>query len=289
MKKQKPNYPVFCHRVLKGILMLMFGLTTSILCAQDPWASNFIDTIIKYQPDESKIQVDTINPQFNVTLGIRAFVVNSSDGYSHFDPVSLVDGLMWVNKYFKQIGLQFRYVSFDTIPEYEYVNILSMVGTKEMEVKYASSDYINLFIVDSILVQTPPIKGYASYPGDTEHSAIFVTKEHAGDKTLTQLMGNFFGLLNTNENSRGAEHANEDNCMSSGDYLCDTWADPNIFNMVDKNCRYSGGPTDANGDFYVPSVANLMSNAPDDCKCIFTIGQYRRMLFYYQKFRSGLK
>ena len=288
MKKSKLSNIISLKYLKRGILMMLPGILCSQLSAQDRWVSNFIDTLINNQAEEKMIQVDTINPQFGVLLSIRAHIVSSEDGFTHFTVGDLQQGLDWANQYFKKISIQFHYSSIDTIPEYEYGYITGRDSTVEMEVKYMRKEFIDLFLVDSICIMNQLIRGYASFPGDTVHSLICMVKTVAGGKTLTQLLGNFFGLLDTHERTGGAEHVNEDNCDSSGDFICDTWADPGILG-VGENCQYPGGPKDANGEFYVPSVANLMSNAPDDCKCIFTMDQYRRMLYYYQNFRAGLK
>jgi hypothetical protein len=289
MKKQKRS--IFNSLVPKCPIMLLLtlGFMHYGIFAQTQATAAYIDTLMKYQADEGKVQVDTINPQFNVILGIRAFIIKSRNGFVHLSINDLNHGLNWANMYFKKAGMQFHYSSIDTLSEYEYASIRDINGTAEIEVKYARLNYINLFLVDTIIIDKKSTRGFTFFPGDTLHNSIFLQKTHAGDKTLTQLLGNFFGLLNTHENIGGSEHVNEDNCSSSGDFLCDTYADPDLKGMVDKNCMFMGTIVDGNRQYFVPSVANLMSNSPDNCKCIFSMGQYRRMIFYYQNFRSMLK
>jgi hypothetical protein len=102
-------------------------------------------------------------------------------------------------------------------------------------------------------------------------------------------MGTFFGLLFTHETLGGAEYVSGSNCASTGDYICDTYADPRLMGLVDKYCHYQGTMRDSEGKFYIPSVANIMSESPDDCKCIFTDEQYRRMKYYLFNLRDYLR
>ena len=216
-------------------------------------------------------------------------MVISEDGLSHFVPATLGPGVAKANQYFKNIGIQFHTDELQTIPEYEYAVITHRDSTVEMEGKYARKDYINLFLVDSITMDGLPYYGYTYFPGDTLHSAIFLCKSNASDNYLTALLGNFFGLLNTHEIRGGFERVDESNCSDAGDYICDTWADPGLIGNVSDACLYTGDYRDANGEFYVPSVANLMSDSNDECKCVFTMEQYRRMKFCYMNYRSGLR
>ena len=96
------------------------------------------------------------------------------------------------------------------------------------------------------------------------------------------------GLLSTHESLGGRELASEKNCAEGGDFICDTYADPDLFDQVIDSCKYIGTMRDDNGRYFVPSVANLMSNSPDECKCILTPLQYRRIYYYFKKYRQYL-
>ena len=283
---------------LKYIPIVVFYLcilpySSGLVSAQDLNGSQagpeYIGLIISNRTLEEQVQVDTLNPQLNVALTIRPFVVKSEDGQSHFIPEALDSGLIKANQYFSNIGIRFYADELQTIPEYEYSAITHRDSTVEMEVKYAIKDYVNLFLVDSIIFDGLPYYGYTFFPDDTIHSAIFLCKPKASGNYLTALLGNFFGLLNTHEFRGGLESVDESNCRDAGDYICDTWADPGLIGSVSDDCLYTGEIVDPNGDYYVPSVANLMSDSNDLCKCIFSMEQYRRMKFYYMNYRSNLR
>ena len=148
---------------------------------------------------------------------------------------------------------------------------------------------INLYLVESAKDDSVPCYGFTWFPDDSIRNYIFLDKDFIRGNYLVTLMGHFFGLLSTHDTLGGFENVSENNCAESGDFLCDTWADPNLFLMVDTLCKYTGALLDRFGQDYVPSVANLMSESCDRCKCIFTPQQYRRMLFCVQRYRYYLK
>ena len=187
------------------------------------------------------------------------------------------------------MGVTFVQGNITNVPEYEYSIITHPDSTLELEIKYALQDKINLFLVDSINLQGANCYGYTFYPTEPERNFIFLRKDHILSKYLVTLMGNFFGLLFTHETLGGSEYASGSNCGSTGDYICDTHADPMLLGLVDENCHYQGFIRDGENNFYVPSVANIMSESPDTCKCIFTNEQYRRMKYYLFNLRDYLR
>jgi hypothetical protein len=132
------------------------------------------------------------------------------------------------------------------------------------------------------------IYGFTYFPDIADSNFIYLDKNYANGNSLTTMLGHFMGLLSTHETAGGRELANENNCATSGDFICDTYADPDLFNEVIDSCQYIGTMRDDNGQYYVPSVANIMSNSPDHCKCILTPLQYRRVYYYYHKYRQYL-
>ncbi|WP_246205892.1 M43 family zinc metalloprotease, partial [Fulvivirga aurantia] len=84
------------------------------------------------------------------------------------------------------------------------------------------------------------------------------------------------------------ELVNGSNCTTAGDEICDTPADPNLSGKVNGSCQYTGNLKDANGDFYNPSVPNIMSYAPGSCRNVFSQGQYDRIRRGFEQGRSYL-
>ncbi len=112
---------------------------------------------------------------------------------------------------------------------------------------------------------------------------------------LSHEMGHVLGLIHTFGQNGGVfatlpEYVDQvsfpGQCLSSGDCICDTEADPFINNNVSQpseGCIWElavdmiDGPFDINNDEYNPSVTNIMSYSHIDCLEELTLGQGRRM------------
>ncbi len=101
-------------------------------------------------------------------------------------------------------------------------------------------------------------------------------------------MGHCLGLLHTHNSSSSGEVATADefvnqlnnpgNCLTAGDCICDTPADPNLsYNESYPNCEWLNPIADAQGNPYMPSLSNIMSYTHDECYEGFTTEQGKRM------------
>ena len=250
----------------------------------------YFDEVITNHDDEKLENVDTISPELDVNLTLAVFIIKDADGNLNFERATLEDNLNIVNGYFKNIGIQFKTGSITEVPEYAYSIITDQDYTEELEVKYAVNNKINLFIVEEISHNDILFYGYTFYPTDTIRNNIFITKEQVFGNNLSALFGNFFGLMHTHDSIGSFEFVNGSNCEAAGDVICDTWADPGkLYFSVDQYCQYKGAKIDPNGDPYIPKVTNIMSDSPDNCKCLFSLEQYPRMKYYYKKYRQYLR
>jgi hypothetical protein len=95
------------------------------------------------------------------------------------------------------------------------------------------------------------------------------------DGVLSHEIGHCLGLYHTFETAFGNELVNGSNCITAGDRVCDTPADPNgAFNS--STCVYTGTTRDANNQLYNPQINNIMSYY-FNCMTIFTGGQRTRI------------
>ena len=102
--------------------------------------------------------------------------------------------------------------------------------------------------------------------------------------TLAHEFGHFYGLYHTHETYFGEEYVDGSNCVSAGDMICDTSADPNlIFAYITEECAYRGGNTDSQGKGYNPPVSNIMSYAPPRCKWEFSALQVALIRSIHEK------
>lgn len=270
--------------------LLLWG---SILNAQLPDGTTatpeYINELLKNLPQENALNFDTSSVDLSVRLTIAVYIVRDSNGNLNVDPNSISQILKMANNYFKPIGIRFNVSSITNVDDYHYSYFSIEKRPEELLKKHSTQKTINLYLVDYIEKDSVPYYGFTYFPVDTLNNFIFLRKDFFTENYLSCMLGHFLGLLSTHERAGGVELVNESNCSATGDYICDTYADPNILNLVNDKCLYFGMSTDPAFSYYIPSVANIMSNSPGNCRCLFTKQQYRRMYFYYKKFRQYLR
>jgi hypothetical protein len=276
----------------KGFLLISLLLIRCLASAQLPdrvtATQSFLDTIRINYADENSFSFDLNSPDPAVNIPIRINIIMNKDGSAGVDQKDIEYSLDLANGYFKNAGIQFFIDTVEYIDDYNYSFITYNNLKKELLTKYAVNDRINLFLADSIKLGSDYSYGFTYFPDVIDSNFIYLNKSYARGNYLTTMLGHYMGLLSTHETAGGRELASEKNCPSSGDFICDTYADPDLFNEVIDSCKYIGTMRDDNGKYFVPSVANLMSNSPDHCKCILTPLQYRRIYYYYHKYRQYL-
>ncbi len=280
------------NKIKKGFLVVFFALINCLASAQLPdlvtATQSFMDTIIMNYNDENSFSFDLNAVNSNVNIPMKVHIIKNIEGSAGVDQRDIYNSVVLANGYFKNVGMQFFIDSIQYINDYNYSFITYNNLKKELLTKYAVNNRINLFLVDSIKIGSTKSYGYTYFPDVADSNFIYLDKNYAIGNSLATMLGHFMGLLSTHEVAGGRELASEKNCASSGDFICDTYADPDLFNEVIDSCKYIGTMRDDNGKYFVPSVANLMSNSPDRCKCILTPQQYRRIYYYYHKYRQYL-
>ncbi len=247
----------------------------------------FVDEIILNYNAEKNIPFDIDQPSLSVKIPIRLHIIKNIDGLDNADPSQVYNSLEKANTLFKTIGISFFIDSVNYIPDYNYAFITEGILFTEMLTLYATAGKINLFLADSVRMDSVRTYGYTYFPTAIDSNYIFLDKKFINGNYLSTMLGHFMGLLSTHDKRGGMEMANEQNCAQSGDFICDTYADPNLYAKVDDKCIYNGYSTDPSGAYFVPSVANVMADSPDNCKCKFSPQQYRRMYFYYLRYRKN--
>lgn len=250
---------------------------------------SWVDTLIKYYRNENSIPFDLNNITTHVKIPIEVHVVRNIKGTAGVTLNRISSSLAGANSYFMNAGIQFFIDTIDYVNDYNYSFITYNNLKKELLAQYTVLNRINLFLVDSIKINNAYTYGFTYFPDVPDSNYIYLDKNYLTPNSLSTMLGHFMGLLTTHETLGGREQASEKNCSESGDFICDTWADPGLLNEVIDSCKYIGTMRDDVGKYYIPSVANLMSDSPDKCRCIITPLQYRRIYYYYLKYRQYLK
>lgn len=280
------------NRTKTCIFIVSLALFRCLASAQLPdgvkATPSFLNAIISNYTAENSSSFDlkTINPQANIP--IRVHILMNVKGLPGVTFGNITSSLALANSFFKNAGIHFFIDSINYVKDYNYSYITFNRLRKELLTKYTARNRINLFLADSIKLGSDRYYGFTYFPDMADSNYIFLDKSYARGNSLTTMLGHFMGLLSTHETAGGRELASEKNCASSGDFICDTYADPDLFYQVADSCRYIGTMRDQSGRYYIPSVANIMSDSPDECRCILTPLQYRRIYYYFHKYRQYL-
>jgi len=129
---------------------------------------------------------------------------------------------------------------------------------------------------------------YAYYPWQSYNGLTILSYGKNQTSTYPHEMGHLLGLIHTHGGSNvdcsSTELVNGSNCQTTGDLICDTPADPNLFDLISPNCSINyainGCPTDANGQAYQANPYNIMSYAYPTCRTVFTPMQIDEMNYW---------
>lgn len=239
---------------------------------------------VSYNIKDSNIPC--LNKKFTIVAHVFLDSLNQIPTMEETEINTLVDDL---NKLFAPICASFEVCEFNYIPYYQFDTLFSIHIRNDMEKRYFVPNHINVFfIATQDLYETPC--GFAEHLAiqDPESGIIAVERHCLDAYTLAHNMGIYFGLYRTNETGNGVELVDESNCVTAGDMICDTPADPYnkdipvdaYFNNPDKPCLFTWEDTDTNGEFHTPDVGNIMSWYTH-CYCGFSKEQYIRMAENY--------
>lgn len=163
--------------------------------------------------------------------------------------------------------------------------------TKNLE----KTNAINLFIVphgkylNGFTLVIP--EKFSTYFNLLECNTTFISDEAwFNQSTLEHEFGHFFGLQHTfgkspSENTT-LEKPDGSNCLSEGDFICDTPADPN--GKINSRCEFIG-LSDKKMHNFNPLINNYMSYYQNACKNEFTEEQKIAMNVFANKYRNYLK
>ena len=224
---------------------------------------------------QTKKRLPCIDKKFSIV----AHIFKDSLGNNAASEAAINAAINGVNGYFDSICITFQVCEFQYHDNFTYTKHNSDEEWAEMQTLYHVKNRINIFYVDSIEVP----EGVAGYAGlgaiNNLNSGGIVIMGSGGVGVHSHEMGHYFGLEHTFMDSQTTELVNGSNSLTTADNIADTPADPYVFPnpMIDyvNGCRFISMLQDANGDYYDPTVGNIMSYYP--CRCSFTCQQYLKM------------
>lgn len=238
-----------------------------------------------------------INACPNKTISLSIHVVIDTADMAVATPGQIQASVTALNLKFSPMCVQFKICNYDSVWESIYNLKTAENYLTEMTTKYNIPNTINVYYSNSC----SPLWGSLDGSSGLTTSANDLTRMNdslfrdfmlinAIDlSAINHQMGHFFGLYDTFATPGGiGEFANGKNCMSAGDSICDTEADPATFAATMVNCHLTSPTKDANNEYYTPPVCNLMSFYPAGCVKYFTPEQFNRMLSVFYSKRNYL-
>jgi len=217
------------------------------------------------------------------TLSVAVHIIPDSANSYIPDAMTIAACVAKLPPAFSPICLDFQVCSIDTVHSDFYLDdfLDKFLLVENIALHYNKAHTINVYFIADLPIMD--VGGFATLPSTpTTEGFICVRYSAMTASTIVHEAGHYFGLLHTFET--GDELADESNCTTAGDLICDTNADPDSTgDFVDSNCRYFGTFVDANGDYYFPPISNIMSYY-GYCRCEFSHLQYAAMAVVYHYF-----
>lgn len=226
-------------------------------------------------------------------IPIKAHIIRPSSGIGGLSEADLNDAIAIMNGYYSNAGLEFflcdgiNYIDSDTYFDYETSEENAMTSVHNV------ANLINIYFANSVTSTSSGngLCGYAYFPGGPE-TILMANACATNGSTLSHEMGHFFALYHTHGTSNSTlttELVDGTNCGNSGDFICDTPADPQLgYGNVDPSCNYTGTAVDANLDPFQPNPNNIMSYSRKECRTEFSAQQYARINAVYNVSRNNL-
>ena len=255
--------------------------------------SQFLQKLPELRKIEKGYQKNSLSRNSNSLknyVPIKAHILRKDDGTGGLSENQLNDAIEEMNAIYEGAEMEFFICGgINYIDNTDYFNF-SKSEESELTSSNNVDDVINIYFANTVKSDTGSnLCGYAYFPGGPE-TIMMKNSCATNGSTLSHEVGHFFALSHTHGNSsQSNELVNGSNCSDSGDYICDTPADPKLsYSNVNLNCTYTGDETDANNDTYVPDEENLMSYSRKECRNRFTSEQLARIHAIYLTSRSNL-
>ncbi len=222
-------------------------------------------------------------------IPVQIHIVNRDDGTGGIAEASVLAEINTLNMIYQGAGL-----IFVTCASAEIINSTAafvMDNTGEADLLAAANNVpnvLNMYFVDSAHHEAVGSAcGWATYTSSADDYVLMDNDCATNGSTLAHEVGHYFDLFHTHQTGPGVELVDGSNCMTAGDLMCSTPADPNLSGKVDAmTCMYTGMDTDPNGDIYNPDPTNLMSYSTKNCRTNFTAEQLAKVAFTADNARS---
>ena len=162
------------------------------------------------------------------TMPIKLHIITEDNGNHEVNIDDLINEISVSNVYFGSTNIELNLCGIDYINN---SNIYHFDKSTDFPLitSYNESDVLNMYIVETIVNQSGnSICGTASYPWASLKIVILKNSCSNNSSTMAHEIGHYLGLYHTHTTSFGSELADQSNCGTAGDLICDTPADPQL-------------------------------------------------------------
>ncbi|MFP4846392.1 T9SS type A sorting domain-containing protein [Winogradskyella sp. PE311] len=260
--------------------------------AEQDYFNSVKDQVKKLEEQFLQERLNSRAPSITTAVPVKAHIIRQTDGTGGLTPLELEDAMSIMNGVYFNAGLEFflcegiNYIDDDTYYNYDTSEESAMTAANGV------NGVINIYFTNAVFSGSNALCGYAYFPGGPE-TILMANNCTTNGSTLSHEMGHFFALPHTHGNSNvpgsTEELVNGTNCETTGDFICDTPADPQLGGSnVDFLCQYTGNAIDANNEQYTPDPDNFMSYSLKQCRSVFSPQQLARINAIYQISRNNL-
>lgn len=249
---------------MKKLLIILLLITTNSVAYSQQCATPV--------PSNPTIYSDNANARgASSALCIDVFfhIVRNSNGTNAFSLPNTDDITEELNDYFNPHDIIINNIGSDFIDNTNFLTLDALYGTEDDALfsTQNQSGAINFYIVDNF-----EVSGVIGKAQDSPSRNLVMRNDNVVTAVSAHEVGHCLNLLHTHETVKGVEAINGSNCLSAGDLICDTPADPGLGNNnVNTSCQYTGGGG------YDPLTDNVMSYSRINCLANFTNEQGLRM------------
>jgi len=240
------------------------------------------------------VNAGNITTRSSFSIPVAMHIIRSDHSFrNHFyaceptaDSKLVYDDLAAANELFKPHGIQFSMCGEINFIRSNELNIMDMESEDEMDKlnSYNITNVINIYYVHSINFGEWRYAGYAYFPWYTSNHHIVMSRSsiQISGNTLAHELGHALGIYHPHTTLFGRELVDGSNCQEAGDLICDTPADPNLYDKVTSSCRYTKFELDSIGMPYVPNTQLIMSYSLKSCRNSFSPQQVEKMKESYE-------
>lgn len=261
----------------------------------------------------NNIEYATTRAMINETQGItdipiQFHVLRQDNGVGGLTYEFLMEQLIWLNDIY--LSANVRFLHPDTIHYIDnskfYDLEITALGEEDVFAnQYDLPNLLNIYCLENLIYA-----GLAYMPQKSQRLRILMNNiGFEYESTFPHEIGHFFGLYHTHMSStdpslnkkiiepthrEDRDYNGMKDCYETGDYCCDTPADPNIGlsnikSFISEDCQLTS-PISIDGKEYIPQITNLMSYNPNKkCRTELTREQAARVILFVKKERKILR